>query len=424
MSSRAGGPAPPGDGARVTAVAERGFARAQGRAALSSAVVNSARMWQMATDERGVIQVFDAGAERMLGYDAVDVVNRIPLADICAPQELIERAKELSADLGVAIEPGFEALVVGAERGFEDTYPLTYVRKNGSALHVTVSVTALRDLHQRSIGYVFIGAVRADAGIAKLLATMSHELRTPLNAVIGFSEALRDGILGELTEAQREYVGDIFTSGQRLLSLINDILDLSKVEAGMMRLDLEAVEVRELLAGASSIHRVQAARRSIRLDLELDGDLGTAELDVHKTQQIVVNLVSNAVKFSDPGGRVTLRARFVPRSAGGTLEGTWPVRTFPLADSEFTEFLEICVTDDGIGISEDDLARLFQPFTQIDRSSARRFEGTGLGLAMVKQMTEMLGGGVAVASKDGEGACFAAWVPVRDAERGVAWPPC
>ena len=231
--------------------------------------------------------------------------------------------------------------------------------------------------------------------------------------MIGFSEALKDGLLGELTESQQEYAGDIFTSGQHLLSLINDILDLSKVEAGMMNLELEAVDVSLLLSNALSIVREKAAARSIGLDLELDVHLGVTELDVRKTKQIVYNLLSNAVKFSSQGGRVSLRARHVPRSAVGTLDGPWPVHSFGLADNEFTEFLQICVTDGGIGISQANMAKLFQAFTQIDSTLARKFEGTGLGLAMVKQMTELLGGSVAVASKEGQGACFAAWIPLR-----------
>ena len=248
---------------------------------------------------------------------------------------------------------------------------------------------------------------------SEFLATMSHELRTPLNSVIGFSEALKDGLMGELTSSQKEYIGDIFTSGQHLLSLINDILDLSKVEAGMMNLELEAVDPRQLLSNALSIVREKASARSISLDLELDEHLGVTELDVRKTKQIVYNLLSNAVKFSSQGGLVSLRARHVKRSAVGMLEGTWPVRSFELADTDFNEFLEICVTDAGIGISQENMAKLFQAFTQIDSTLARKFEGTGLGLAMVKQMTELLGGTVAVASKEGEGSCFAAWVPLR-----------
>jgi PAS domain S-box-containing protein len=532
------------------------------RSALSDAIFNSAYFWQMATDERGVIQIFNVGAESMLGYDALEVVDRITPADISDPAELVKRAAELSAELGTPIAPGFEALVFKAKRGIEDIYELTYVRKDGSRFPAVVSVSALRDAGGEIIGYLLIGTdntagkeveaaqalldqqlrdqqfytrsliesnvdglmttdplgtitdvnqqmmtltgrtraeligapfrdfftdpARADAGIARVLAehkvsdyeltvragdgeetyvsynattihdrdgnlqgvfaaardvtdrrrtertlleknvelehasrmkseflaTMSHELRTPLNSVIGFSEALKDGLMGKLTDSQKDYIGDIFTSGQHLLSLINDILDLSKVEAGMMELELEETDARQLLSNSLSIVREKAAARSISLDLELD-DLGVTQLDMRKTKQIVYNLLSNAVKFSSQGGLVSLRARHVPRSAVGMLEGPWPVRSFALADNEFNDFLEIRVTDGGIGISQENMAKLFQAFTQIDSSLARKFEGTGLGLAMVKQMTELLGGSVAVASEEGEGACFAAWVPLR-----------
>ncbi|HEX7538080.1 MAG TPA: response regulator, partial [Dermatophilaceae bacterium] len=316
-------------------------------------------------------------------------------------------------------------------------YELTVRARDGRETFVSYNASTIHDRHDDLQG-VFVAArdatdrrrsertlqqknvelEHASRMKSEFLATMSHELRTPLNSVIGFSEALKDGLLGDLTESQQEYIGDIFTSGQHLLSLINDILDLSKVEAGMMNLELEAVDASQLLSNALSIVREKALARSISLDLELDERVGVTALDVRKTKQIVYNLLSNAVKFSGQGGLVSLRARQVPRSAVGTLDGTWPVRSFELADNEFTEFLEICVTDDGIGISQENMAKLFQAFTQIDSSLARKFEGTGLGLAMVKQMTELLGGTVAVASREGEGACFAAWVPLE-----VSTPP-
>ena len=218
--------------------------------------------------------------------------------------------------------------------------------------------------------------------------------------------------MGPMSETQEEYIGDIFTSGQHLLSLINDILDLSKVEAGMMALELEPVDVSTLLSNSLSIVREKAAAHRIQLELDASNDLGTVQLDVRKTKQIVYNLLANAVKFSASGGCVTLRARRVPRSAVGTLPGPWPVHSFPLASSEHGEFIEICVSDDGIGISRNDMAKLFQAFSQIDSSLARKFEGTGLGLAMVKQMAQLQGGAVAVASSVGQGACFAVWLPL------------
>ncbi|MEO6172709.1 MAG: ATP-binding protein, partial [Arenimonas sp.] len=248
---------------------------------------------------------------------------------------------------------------------------------------------------------------------SEFLATMSHELRTPLNAIIGFSEALKDGFMGQMNTIQQEYIGDIFSSGQHLLSLINDILDLSKVEAGMMTLELEPVDVSHLLANSLSIVREKAAAQHIQLEIETGENLGLPHLDMRKTKQIVYNLLSNAVKFSANGGRVTLRAQRVLRESVGVVPGDWPVHGFALADNAYQEFLEIRVNDCGIGISEKNMAKLFQAFSQIDSSLARKFEGTGLGLAMVKQLAELHGGTVAVASQEGAGASFVVWLPLR-----------
>ncbi|WP_166806085.1 PAS domain-containing hybrid sensor histidine kinase/response regulator, partial [Cryobacterium sp. TMT2-10] len=327
-------------------------------------------------------------------------------------------------------------------------YELTYVRKDGSRFPAIVSVTALRDARETIIGYLLIGTDNTAGKLAEeellkagalqeaniqlehasrmkseFLATMSHELRTPLNAIIGFSEALKDGLIGDVSDTQAEYIGDIFTSGQHLLSLINDILDLSKVEAGMMALELEPVDVKSLLLGSLSIVREKAAAQRIQLEIDSPAGLGAPRLDLRKTKQIVYNLLANAVKFSAPGGRVVVRARHVSRGTVGTLPGAWPVHAFPLADNGHDEFLEISVEDSGIGISERDMARLFRAFSQIDSGLARKFEGTGLGLAMVKQLAELHGGTVAVASAEGEGARFAAWLPLAGQDQPVVAGP-
>src|SRR5471032_93163 len=405
--------------------------------ALQDAIFNSAYFSSIATDERGVIQIFNVGAERMLGYKALDVLNRITPADISDPLELIARSATLSEELDTPISPGFDALVFKASRGIEDIYELTYIRQDGSRFPAIVSVTALRNAHDDIIGYLLIGTDNTtrkrferaleDKNIelehasrmkSEFLATMSHELRTPLNAIIGFSEALKDGLMGETTALQHESIDDIFTSGQHLLSLINDILDLSKVEAGMMALELEAVDLHSLLQNSLTIVREKAAAQHIGLELDMGDmgvELGIVQLDVRKTKQIVYNLLSNAVKFSASGGPVQLRARRVQRDAVGTLEGDWPMHRFPLADNEYSDFVEICVSDHGIGISQDNMGRLFQAFSQIDSSLARKFEGTGLGLAMVKQLTELQGGAVAVASAERNGSRFAVWLPLRAA---------
>ena len=438
--------------------------------ALQSAIFNSANFSSIATDAAGVIQIFNVGAERMLGYAAADVVNRITPAAISDPQEIVARAKALSVELGTPITPGFEALVFKASRGIEDIYELTYIRKDGSRFPAVVSVTALRDAHDAIIGYLLIGtdntarkqvedermrldqrlrdqhfytrsliesnidalmttdprgiitdvnkqtealtgctrdeligapfrnyftdADHAEAGInrvlaegkvtnyeltarardgkltvvsynattfhdrdrrlqgvfaaardvtelkrfertlqqknaeledasrmkSEFLANMSHELRTPLNAIIGFSEVLRDGLVGAMSDKQRNFTGDILRSGQHLLSLINDILDLSKVEAGKMLLDLDPVEVSSLFVNSLTIVREKAAARHIRLALEAEDGLGSMMVDARKVKQIVYNLLSNAVKFTADGGTVTLRAAKVPRARVGQLE--------------------------------------------------------------------------------------------------------
>jgi PAS domain S-box-containing protein len=187
---------------------------------------------------------------------------------------------------------------------------------------------------------------------SEFLANMSYELRAPLNAIIGFSELLKDGLLGEMADEQRGFIGDIFDSGKHLLSLINDILDLSKVETGKMVLDLEPVKVSSLFAKGLSIIRKKAANGHVRLTMEAVEELGTIHVDVRKVKQIVYNLLSNAVKFTGESGQVTLRAGRVPRTKVGRLSSSWTARRFPLADSEFAEFLEISVTDSGIGTSQ------------------------------------------------------------------------
>jgi signal transduction histidine kinase/HAMP domain-containing protein/CheY-like chemotaxis protein len=253
---------------------------------------------------------------------------------------------------------------------------------------------------------------------SEFLANMSHELRTPLNAIIGFSELLKDGLMGEMTDQQRGFITDIFNSGTHLLSLINDILDLSKVEAGKMSLDLESVPVSAWLLNSLSIVREKAAARHIRLDMVAAQELRSIYADARKIKQIVYNLLSNAVKFTEEGGQVTLHAGRVPRAEVGRLCGSWTGSSFPLADSEYEEFLKISVTDSGIGISPEELEHLFQPFSQIDSGLSRKFEGTGLGLAMVKLLAELHGGAVAVESAVGEGSCFTVWLPFRAPEEG------
>ncbi|HZE08577.1 MAG TPA: response regulator, partial [Gemmatimonadaceae bacterium] len=204
-----------------------------------------------------------------------------------------------------------------------------------------------------------------------------------------------------------------FGSGNHLLSLINDILDLSKVEAGKMTLDLESVEVWSLFANSLSIIREKAAARHIELSMDVPKELGSVQADARKVKQIVYNLLSNAVKFTVDGGQVKLAVSVVKRSDVGRVDGAWNSRNFPFANTEFQNFLRISVTDTGIGISPEGLEHLFNPFSQIDSGLARKYEGTGLGLVLLKNLAELHGGSVAIESAVGEGSRFTVWLPLR-----------
>jgi signal transduction histidine kinase/CheY-like chemotaxis protein len=251
---------------------------------------------------------------------------------------------------------------------------------------------------------------------SEFLANMSHELRTPLNAIMGFSEILRDGLIGELTPQQRGFIGDIFGSGKHLLSLINDILDLSKVEAGKMTLDLEPVEVWGLFTNSLSIIKEKAAARHITLTMDASKAPRSIQADARKVKQIAYNLLSNAVKFTVDGGSVALSVDQVPRDEVGVASSGWSYRGFSPPSAKFDEFLRITVTDSGIGISPEGLEHLFKPFSQIDSGLSRKFEGTGLGLAMVKLLAELHGGAVAVESAVDQGSRFTVWLPLRTAD--------
>jgi signal transduction histidine kinase/DNA-binding response OmpR family regulator len=247
---------------------------------------------------------------------------------------------------------------------------------------------------------------------SEFLANMSHELRTPLNAVIGFSEVLRDGLAGDLSEEQREFVGEIHSSGKHLLSLINDILDLSKIEAGEMTLELGSVEPALLAESGLAVVRERAASRRIRLSSALPM-LGALELDARKTKQILFNLLSNAVKFTPDGGEVSLALERVDAAVIEALRPSEGSRLFAPAQPLVAAYLQITVNDSGIGITPQGLQELFQPFVQIDSALSRQYEGTGLGLTLVQRLAELQGGGLRVQSTPGKGSCFTVWLPWR-----------
>ncbi len=222
---------------------------------------------------------------------------------------------------------------------------------------------------------------------SEFLANMSHELRTPLNAIIGFSEVLLERMFGELNEKQDDYLKDIFSSGKHLLSLINDILDLSKIEAGRMELDVATFDVPSALDNALTLVRERAQRHGIALGLEVDPALGELRADERKFKQILLNLLTNAVKFTPDGGKVAVRAR--------------------LADG----VLKVAVADTGIGIATADQAAVFEEFKQVGRHYTNKQEGTGLGLALTKRFVELHGGTLTLESEPGKGSTFTFTLP-------------
>jgi len=225
---------------------------------------------------------------------------------------------------------------------------------------------------------------------SEFLANMSHELRTPLNAVIGFSEALMERMFGELNEKQADYLKDIHESGRHLLSLINDILDLSKIEAGRMELEVSTFHLPSALSNAMTLIRERAQRHGIQLGLEVDERLAEFSGDERKFKQIMLNLLSNAVKFTPDGGKVDVLAR------------------------KYNGQLEVAVRDTGIGIAPEDQALVFEEFRQAGRDRMRKAEGTGLGLALTKRFVELHGGAIRLDSTPGQGSTFSFTLPVRE----------
>jgi signal transduction histidine kinase len=219
------------------------------------------------------------------------------------------------------------------------------------------------------------------------LANMSHELRTPLNAIIGFSEVMLTGMAGPIPDNQKEFVGDIRDSGKHLLALINDILDLSKIEAGRMELDVSRFELRPAIDNALTLVRGRADRHEVRLETDIGAGVEAYDGDERKFKQILLNLLSNAVKFTPAGGRVTLAARRAP------------------------EGYVFSVSDTGIGIAAEDQERIFEEFRQVGNDYARKAEGTGLGLTLTKRLVELHGGTIRVESAPGRGSTFTFVLP-------------
>ena len=506
--------------------------------ALQNAILNSANFSSIATDERGVIQIFNVGAERMLGYAAADVVNKITPADISDPQEVVARAAALSAELATTITPGFQALVFKASRGIEDIYELTYIRKDGSRFPAVVSVTALRNDQGGIIGYLLIGtdntarkqveaeqekldqrlrdqqfytrsliesnidaimttdpagiitdinkqmealtgctrdeligapfknyftdpqraetaiklvlrekkvtnyeltarardaketvvsynattfydrdrklqgvfaaardvtelkrfeqtlqqknvelegaksaAEKANLAKSDFLSSMSHELRSPLNAILGFAQ-LMDTASPVPAPAQKESIDQILKAGWHLLNLINEILDLARVESGKLSLSLEPTALDDVLRECQAMIEPQAQKQGITITFPQSHIPYFVIADRTRLKQVLINLLSNAIKYNQAGGVVVVDCC-----------------------ASIPERVRISVKDTGAGLPAEKLAQLFQPFNRLGQEAGGQ-EGTGIGLVVAKQLIELMGGVIGVESTVGAGSVF------------------
>src|ERR1700731_1666351 len=293
--------------------------------ALQNAILTSANFSIIATDEKGIIQLFNVGAERMLGYLAAEVVNKINPSDIHDPEEEEARAQALSLELSTTITSGFEALAFKASRGIEDIYELTYICKDGSRFPAIVSITALRDDYGHIIGYLLIGtdnsvrkqvelelnkamAVAEKANLAKsdFLSHMSHELRTPLSAILGFAQLMESGSPSP-TASQKRSIDQILQAGWYLLELINEILDLALIESGKLSLSLEPISLAEVMHECKDMIEQQALKRGISVVFPQFDIPCFVKADRTRVKQVFINLLSNAIKYNRPHGTVVVQ---------------------------------------------------------------------------------------------------------------------
>lgn len=364
------------------------------------------------TDINGTIQYVNPAFEKRTGYSREEAIGKNPriLKSGQTPIEVYDRM--------------WKTII----SGWPWKGTLINKKKTGELYHEDVTIAPVFDEHANITNFVAVKtdvsdrikyeeelkkknyelelarnvAESANQSKSDFLANMSHELRTPLNAIIGFSDVLKGGIAGPLTEKQKEFSTDINDSGKHLLSLVNDILDLSKVEAGKMELEPSGFSLRELIERCLVLFKEKAMKHGIKLTSEVDEGIVNIVADERKIKQVMFNLLSNAMKFTPDGGSVRVTVRLTPPASPPPLK---------LRGGE-GELIEISVTDTGIGIAPEDIGKLFQPFQQIEHHLSKQYEGTGLGLKLCKDFVELHGGRIWVESELGKGSRFVFTIPL------------
>lgn len=340
---------------------------------LQRAILNGTTYSIISTALDGTILTFNHAAEVMLGYQADEVVGRQTPALLHDPAEVAERAAELSEELGESIKPGFDVFVAKARRDQVDEREWTYLHKQGHRIPVLLSVTPLRDSAKQLSGFLGIAydiseRKKIERLKSEFVSTVSHELRTPLTSIRGSLGLIAGGVAGQLPAQAAKLIDIAYNNSERLVRLINDILDIEKIESGKMQFDLLAQPLRPVILQAIEANRAFAEQLQVGIELRSGDTDGWVCIDADRMMQVVTNLLSNAAKFSPTHDAV-----------GVSL----------VADGDR---LRLAVSDRGPGISADFQQRIFQKFSQADSSDTRRLAGTGLGLAITRSLVQSMGG--------------------------------
>jgi PAS domain S-box-containing protein len=370
------------------------------------ALVQAAPVAIVGIDMDGQVVSWYGGAQSMFGWSSADVIGK-PLANVP-----FEKQEEFVA-LRHRVMQGHSIMGLESQR----------IRKDGSRIDVSISYAPLHDHAGSTVGAIIVyqditerrlvaeqrqarqAADAANRAKSNFLANMSHELRTPLNAIIGFSELLEDQTFGDLNDRQKRYVTNVASSGRHLLQLVNDILDLAKIESGRVLVEVEPIDLTALLHDMHRGMEPLAAAKRQRFVIDLPDDLPCLTADRAKVKQVLYNLLSNAIKFTREGGQVRLHAT-------------------PVRSEDGAEQLQVAVSDTGIGIAPEDLHRIFLEFEQVDSSYVRQQEGTGLGLALTRRLVEAHGGRIWVDSIQDQGSTFTFVLPTTPAVTSLEpWRP-